>query len=77
MASGMSDMWSESTRWISILSRTLLIPSVDALSRDNLVVALVTGPIEDAITYLSLFVGSLCNGGLFSLCLISILASSE
>ena len=47
MASRMSDIRFKSTRLLSLVSGTLLIPLADALALDNLVVALVTGPVEN------------------------------
>jgi hypothetical protein len=76
MASGISDMWSESTRLLSLFLGTLLIPLADALALDNLVVALVTGPVGNGTVYLPLFAISLCNEGFPAFSLIPNLASS-
>jgi hypothetical protein len=77
MASGMSDIWSESTRLLSLVSGTLLIPLAYALALDNLVAALVTGPVENGTILLPSFVGSLCTGDFPIFHLISTLESLE
>jgi hypothetical protein len=70
----MSDIWSESIRLLSLF---LGIPLADALSLNNLVASLVTGPIGNGPICLPLFARSLCNGFFPVFYLISSLASSE
>jgi hypothetical protein len=57
MASGISNIWYESTGLFSLFLETLLIPLANALDFDNLVVALVTGPIGNVAVFLPLSQG--------------------
>jgi hypothetical protein len=73
---GMSDIWFESIRLLSLFSGTLFIPLADALYLENLVASLVTGPVGNGTICLPLFASSLCNGIFPVFCLITTLASS-
>jgi len=73
----MSDIWSESTILLSLVSGTLLIPLADAFVLDNLVASLVIGLVENGTIFLPSFAGSLCIGNFPFFHLISALASSE
>jgi hypothetical protein len=77
MDSGIFDIWSESTGLLSLFSKILLVPLESASALDNLVVALVTGPVGNLAICLPLSIDFLCNGGLSSFYLTLALESSE